>query len=90
MIIDHNRYAVERSMELRPNFGYHNIDGHDVAAIYQSFKNVRASFVLCNTIKGCGIPSIYDSPMVHYTLPNTNNIEQFRKEICDYTKRCLL
>jgi transketolase len=86
IIVDYNMYSAERLILLRPLFIYHGINGHSVKELYNSFKNVRANFVICNTIKGYGIPSIYGSKLIHYITPSDINIEQFREEMERFIK----
>lgn len=67
-IIDLNPYAEKFAV-----FGYdvYDIDGHDAGAVYECYTQLlerdseKPAFVVCNTSKGKGVPSLEASPMCH-------------------------
>ena len=55
-------------------FRVHDVDGHDVEAIRQAIDEIRASeevgVVICNTVKGKGVPFAENEPIWHYRTLN--------------------
>jgi transketolase len=85
VLIDYNRWSAERKTYIESRTkGVEYIDGHSIREIYNVLVD-KPPLVCCRTIKGYGIPSIYNSPMIHYAIPTDENIEQFRREINDTT-----
>ncbi len=61
---------------LRPRFegfglNVREVDGHDVAAIRTAIRELqgqdRPGFIICNTLKGKGVPFAEDQPIWHYS-----------------------
>ncbi|MBI4576887.1 MAG: transketolase [Planctomycetes bacterium] len=81
-LVDDNRISsITRTAEvidMRPlrdrfeGFGFrvHEVDGHDVGAITRAIREVQAgsetSVILCETVKGRGVPFAEDEPIWHY------------------------
>jgi transketolase len=87
ILIDNNGYSAERRAYNRLLIDYHDreINGHSPIKLYNAI-NDKYRIVICKTIKGFGISSLYDRPLNHYTTPNDDNIEQFRNELNDYIR----
>ncbi|MCK9282519.1 MAG: thiamine pyrophosphate-dependent enzyme [Melioribacteraceae bacterium] len=93
VLIDKNWYASER----QPGsllFGTvlkTMINGHDVEQIYDALQTDE-KVIVCDTTKCFGLHRIHDINlinwnMIHYLTPNDDNIEEFRKELNDYSER---
>lgn len=81
-LVDNNRISsitnTEKVIDMRPlktrfeGFGLnvHEVDGHDVNAIMEAIEQIqtdnRPGVVICNTIKGFGVPFAEWQPMWHY------------------------
>jgi transketolase len=72
--IDHtvNVLDMRRLANRFIGFGYRTIevDGHDVVAVYQAIAEIRGGeqpgVVVCNTVKGKGVPCAEDLPIWHF------------------------
>jgi transketolase len=55
-------------------FAVHEVDGHDVSALKAVIESIRQndepSVMICNTVKGYGIPFAENDPMWHYRTLN--------------------
>ena len=81
-LVDNNRISsitnTEKVIDMRPlkarfeGFGLnvHEVDGHDVLAIMSAIEQIQKDnlpgVIVCNTIKGYGVPFAEWQPMWHY------------------------
>ena len=87
VIIDNNGWSAERKTCVSNcTEGVCYTDGNNVLELYNQLLQLP-KILVCNTIKGCGIPSIYNSPLLHHVTPNESNINQFRKGLDEHSKR---
>ena len=93
VLIDKNWYASERqpSSLLFGTVFKTLINGHDVEQIYDTLQT-NEKVIICDTTKACGLHRIHDITLInwdliHYLTPNDKNIEEFRKELNDYSER---
>jgi transketolase len=85
ILMDNNGWGAEKKTSVSRNTEQVvYVNGHNVIELYKTFKN-KPKIVCCDTIKGFGIPSIYNSPMIHYAIPTDENIKQFRGELYAHT-----
>jgi transketolase len=91
-LIDNNGISsitrTERVIDMRPmrgrfeglGFRVHDVDGHDVKAIRDAIADLRRSevpgIVICNTIKGRGVPFAENDPIWHYRSLNDDTYRQ--------------
>ena len=94
-LVDNNRVSsitnTEKVLDLRPlgnrfaGFGFRvaEVDGHDVQAISQALHDLRhgdvPGVIICNTIKGKGVPFAEWQPIWHYRTLN----DQLLREALD-------
>lgn len=93
VLIDKNWYASERqpSSLLFGTVLKTMIDGHDIEEIYDALQTDE-KVIICDTTKAFGLHRIHDIniinwDMIHYLTPSEKNINEFRKQLNDYSKR---
>lgn len=85
-LIDNNRISsitqTDRVIDLKPlasrfagfGFAIFEVDGHDVSAITNAIRQARSGkvpgVVICETVKGKGVPFAEDEPIWHYRTLN--------------------
>jgi transketolase len=97
-IVDRNRVSLDGITEeinaLEPfadrwlSFGWHviEVDGHDVAALYQGIQHARATrgiptVILADTVKGKGVSFMEGKYQYHYASLSPQELEAARSEI---------
>jgi transketolase len=88
-LLDHN-HSTDRAVGIGDTtskfsaFGWQTqeIDGHDITAIRSiSTTTGKPTFVLCNTVKGKGIPMMENNPEWHHKSPNKEQVESIIREL---------
>jgi len=85
-LVDNNRISsitdTAKVLDMRPlaqrfagfGLGVREVDGHDVTAILSAIRELtagdRPGIIVCNTIKGKGVPFAEDQPIWHYRSLN--------------------
>jgi transketolase len=96
-LIDNNRISsitnTEKVLDMRPlrarfsgfDLAVHEVNGHDVSAISSAILEItagdRAGVVVCNTVKGKGVPFAENQPIWHYRSLNDELYAQAKAAI---------
>ncbi len=86
---------TENIVELEPledkilSFGWNciTVDGHDVNNITENFERLKSrpsrkpTMLICNTVKGKGVPSMCYDPLNHGIAPRENQTDQAKKDL---------
>ena len=84
-------YALTRFLEIKKKLSVfsdkiHEINGHNLLeikdALKKSLTNKSFNIIIANTVKGYGIKSIENNPAWHHKSPSTEELKNFKKELC--------
>ena len=93
LIIDRNKsdFRSIRFLEIKKKLSVfsdkiHEINGHNLLeikdALKKSLTNKSFNIMIANTVKGYGIKSIENNPAWHHKSPSTEELKNFKKELC--------
>lgn len=96
-LVDNNRISMithtHKVLDLRPlcqrfaGFGLRalEVDGHDAVAVLQAIRECRTGdvpgVIICNTVKGKGVPVAEDQPIWHYRTLNDQTYQEILRHL---------